>query len=415
MGKPGFIQRRGSHFTRDGRLHFFAGANFPQAMHLAMAEPPGDRLRLARELDTLRDIGVQNLRIMAASEGPDSEPFRLTPALLAEPGSYNPTVLDGLDYLVSEIARRGMHAVMCLGNFWHWSGGMAQYVSWATGDPIPYPSPDSADPDGFAAFARFASRFYSNNMARRRHADHVAEIVARVNPCTGRAYRDEPAVFSWELANEPRGVDSGPEMKAWIDKTAALIKSIDPNHMVATGSEGEAPGAGNDFIRDHSGPDIDYTTIHIWPQNWRWFDPAAPEKTLNSTLDKASIFFDTHAARAEDPLDKPLVVEEFGMPRDLGPRGDIHDPASPTSLRDAFYTFLLGKVHESAAGGGPAVGANFWAWSGQAKPGAGMVGDPPHERPGWYSVYASDESTTSAVAAFADEMRELSGGHGRVR
>ena len=31
-----------------------------------------------------------------------------------------------------------MRAVACFTNFWHWSGGMAQYVIWNGGGQIPF-------------------------------------------------------------------------------------------------------------------------------------------------------------------------------------------------------------------------------------------------------------------------------------
>ena len=46
---------------------------------------------------------------------------------------YNRAVIAGLDFLLVELARRDMTAVLVLGNMWPWSGGFAQYVSWATG------------------------------------------------------------------------------------------------------------------------------------------------------------------------------------------------------------------------------------------------------------------------------------------
>ena len=37
---------------------------------------------------------------------------------------------------------------------------------------------------------------------------HVLKFVSRVNTITGRAYRDEPAIFGWNLLNEPvRAID----------------------------------------------------------------------------------------------------------------------------------------------------------------------------------------------------------------
>lgn len=70
----------------------------------------------------------------------------------------------------------------------------------------------------------------------------------------------------------------------WIKENAAYLKSLDPNHMVSVGEEGfysstpsrlsANPGAdinspwasqeGQDFIADHSSPDVDYAAFHSW-------------------------------------------------------------------------------------------------------------------------------------------------------
>jgi hypothetical protein len=33
------------------------------------------------------------------------------------------------------------------------------------------------------------------------------------------------------------------------------------------------------------------------------------------------------------------------------------------------------------------------------------IGDPPHETPGWYSVYDADESTLAIIASHVEEMK----------
>ena len=101
-------------------------------------------------------LGVSNIRILAAFEGPDSEPFRVAPALMTEPGRYNSAVLDGLDFLIAELGKRDMHAVVALTNFWEWSGGMAQYVAWHEGSAIPYPATND-----WRVFCDYAARFYT--------------------------------------------------------------------------------------------------------------------------------------------------------------------------------------------------------------------------------------------------------------
>jgi mannan endo-1,4-beta-mannosidase len=391
---PGeFVTVSDGKFMLGGQPYYFVGTNFWQGMNLAVDGPGGDRERLAEELDHLRALGVTNLRVMAASEGPDTEPYRMTPALMTAPGEYNESVLDGLDYLLAQIGARDMHAVMVLNNYWQWSGGMGQYVSWSQGTTIPYPG-------DWGVFMRYVANFYACDQCQTWYRDHIAMLVNRTNPYTGLAYRDDPAIFAWELANEPRRYPD-----AWIDDTAAYIKSLDPNQLVTTGSEGTPPGEGQDFIATHDGPDIDYATIHIWPQNWGWYDPMNPS-TSDEAETRAREYFRAHEEDAWD-LRKPLVLEEFGLARDWEPLRDLYNPDSPTTYRDLFYEAMFDEVYFSAVEGRSAMGDNFWAWAGQARPGDERVGDPPHETPGWYSVYATDESTLAVITAHVEQLADL--------
>ena len=389
-----FVSVSGGGFLLGGRPHDFVGVNFWQGMNLAVDGPSGDRARLCGELDHLRQLGVTNLRIMAASEGPNTEPYRMVPALMTSPGVYDPNVLDGLDYLLAQIGQRGMRAVMVLSNYWQWSGGMAQYVSWHEGTPIPYPPTH-----GWSAFMAYAAKFYGYEQCQTWYRNHIAAVVNRANPYTGLTYRDDPAIFSWELANEPRNYPA-----AWIDETAEYIKSLDTNHLVTTGSEGSMGGG---FLSTHNGPHIDYATIHIWPQNWGWYDPQNPA-TYSAAEANARAYYQTHLTDAAT-LGKPLVLEEFGLGRDWEPLHNIYDPNSPTTYRDLFYEAMFDEVFTSASGGGPAAGDNIWAWSGQARPGDAWTGDPPHEVPGWYSVYDTDAATLAVLSSHAAEMAAISG------
>ena len=57
------------------------------------------------------------------------------PRLDGIPRRVQHRVLDGLDYFLAEMGKRDMKAVMVLNNFWQWSGGMGQYVSWHENRP----------------------------------------------------------------------------------------------------------------------------------------------------------------------------------------------------------------------------------------------------------------------------------------
>jgi mannan endo-1,4-beta-mannosidase len=389
----GFVSAADGRFLLAGRPYYFVGTNFWQGMNLAVDGRKGNRALLEKELDRLQRLGITNLRIMASSEGPDTEPYRMTPALMTEPGAYDESVLDGLDYLLAEMGKRGLRAVMVLNNFWYWSGGMAQYVSWRDGTDIPYPG-------DWGNYMTYSGRFYYCQECQTWYRDHIRMLITRVNPYTGKAYRDDPAVFSWELGNEPRLYPLD-----WVYDTAAFIKSLDSNHMVTTGSEGALPDGTQNFTSTHSSPDIDYATIHIWPQNWGWYNPA-DSGSFTSALARAHLYF-ANAERDCVKMNKPLVLEEFGLARDYEPLLNIYEVGSPTTNRDAFYAAMFGQVFASMSAGGPAGGDNFWAWSGESRPGSDWVGDPPHETPGWYSVYDIDQSTLAVIAAHVAEVKGL--------
>jgi mannan endo-1,4-beta-mannosidase len=106
-------------------------------------------------------------------------------------------------------------------------------------------------------------------------------------------------------------------------------------------------------------------------------------------------------------LGKPLVLEEFGLARDWETFQDIYNPNSPTTYRDRFYTAMFDQVYSAISIGEPAAGANFWAWAGGARPGYAWIGDPPHETPGWYSVYNTDTSTLAIISEYAEKMARL--------
>lgn len=73
-------------------------------------------------------------------------------------------------------------------------------------------------------------------------------------------------------------------------------------------------------------------------------------------------------------------------------------------------------MHKIAAEGRPGAGGNVWSWSGEARPveagafwtvGDPFTGDPPHERQGWYSIYATDTTTLQLLSRYADRMEAV--------
>lgn len=381
-----------------GELYTFLGTNFWYGMHLG-SEVTGDRSRLLEELDHLSALGIKNLRIMACSEGSQTAPWQVQPALQPTPGQYQPHLLQGLDFLLMEMAKRDMKAVVCLNNFWPWSGGMATYVQWVSGQEIPYPPP--AEGGSWLRYMLYTSKFYSNEVAKSLFSDHVRAIVMRTNSLTGIAYRNDPVIMAWQLANEPRAIVRPRAYRKWIDETSSLIRSLDTRHLISVGSEGATPSrwSGNRFRRDHAFKNIDYMTVHIWLENWGWYDPT-DETTYQSGLAQATDYLHHHVDEAA-ALGKPLVLEEFGIARDQRAYGSD----SPTRQRDSFLQFMFKQTFDLIQDD-KLSGCNFWAWGGKGRPaspgaiwqpGEDLIGDPPHELQGWYSVYDTDTSTLEII------------------
>ncbi len=410
-----FVTVEKGKFFIDDKPYYFAGTNLWYGMYLGMSDNNSGRQRLIRELDRLDALGIKNLRILGSSELSYMQ-NSLTPVLQCAPFSYNEELLVGLDFLLNEMKKRGMRAVIILNNFWEWSGGMVQYNTWFGGTPV---YPDSSE-NGWADFMNYAGSFYTNQKANQYFRHFFKTLAERENSINGIRYKDDPVIMSWQLANEPRagnndetGLANLPAFRVWMEETSAYIKSIDTNHLVSSGSEGiiGCLKSAENFLFLHRIPTIDYLTFHLWPANWAWLDKKDIPGTFDSALQKSLNYVKVHIDLA-DSLKKPLVLEEFGLQRD----SSSFSVSATVHYRDRFYESLLASFYHSASGLGPVAGFNFWAWGGEGrnrqpdykwKPGLDFMGDPPHEPQGYYSVFDTDSTTISILKNFADKFSAL--------
>ncbi|MEL7119476.1 MAG: mannanase [Bacteroidota bacterium] len=408
--KDSYITVENGQFIKDNKPFYFLGTNLWYGLYLGAGLKEDDKNRLTKELDQLQDLGITNLRVMVGFEGPNTEPWRVQPAVQEIPGEYNEELLKGLDHLMVEVGKRNMTVVLCLNNFFHWSGGMAQYVSWATGTPIPYPDDNPYNWDDFQSYS---ARFYSNRKAQRLFNQFVKKIVKRKNSINGLRYKDHTQVLSWQLANEPRGYTNIDAYLIWVKKMTAFLQKKDKNHLVSLGGEGTTSTeyAGTKFEEVAALENLDYLTAHLWIENWSWYDPKQPKETYSKAVEKAAQYIDYHVKKAKE-LNKPIVFEEFGISRD----NFDHHPEGTTEYRDLYYEFIFKKFYDYAEKGGMLGGSNFWSWSGEGIPsspggtwkmGDTLTGDPPHENQGWYSIYNKDKSTLKIIKTYSQMFNQL--------
>ena len=416
--RPDFIRGQGTQLLNGAKPFRYVGTNMWYAAYLGANASYGNRDRLKRELDRVAGLGIESVRILGSSE---NSPLKnsVTPTFRDRSSKYNRTLLEGLDFALAEMGKRNIKAVIYLANFWEWSGGFMTYLYWTNGGRYINMN-DPAHP--WPEFPDMSSDFYGSPPAVALLNNYIRAVVGRTNSINGRRYADDPTIQSWQLANEPRpggSAEAGQRhMKAylaWISGTARLIKSIDPNHLVSTGSEGtQGCIESNQCAFDaHSSPDIGYMTAHIWPQNWNWADPKDLPGTWPVVEKNTRDYFARQVTIAQR-LDKPLIIEEFGFPRDNG----SYEPSGPTAFKDRFYALIFSLALENMRAGGPVVGTHFWAWSGEGRaqhsdhhfqPGdTSYVGDPPHEPQGWYGVFDVDTSTQAVIRQHAAAVKMLS-------
>ena len=296
-----FVQRSGSRLTLDGKPFRFAGTN---NYYLEYA----DQVMTDAVLDKASASGSTVMRTWAFFDVPSATDHGDKGVYFQYWDGAKPAFNDGadglakLDHVVAQAKAKGLRLIMPMTNNWSSFGGMDQYVAWAGGT--------------------HHSDFYTDPVIRGWYKDWVAHLLNRVNTVTGIAYKDDPTIMAWELANEPRCVGSGQFSKdpacsvatltPWVDEMSTYVKSIDSKHLVGTGDEGflNIPGVKGDWTRDGSeGVDsqafaaltnIDYMSYHLYPDNW------------GKSFDWGTQWIADHSAAART-VHKPSILGEYGV------------------------------------------------------------------------------------------------------
>lgn len=236
---------------------------------------------------------------------------------------------------------------------------------------------------------------------------------------TGRIYADDPTIMTWQPANEPQaanvlgyvgiGLLPNPDdlLFPWVNRTTAYIRSLAPKQLISLGFEGKQ----GEFYFKHAQnfSTIDYATTHCWVQNWGIYDMYnASEANLKAAQDFAVTFMRNSSKWAAD-IGKPVFLEEFGMARDNWENKEKEYPylsSASTSNKDTYFNTIIGTVMDEFRNGGAYVGTSPWSYGGLYRPetqhvndfGMLWAGDPPHESPGWYDLYDTDEAMNIVAA-----------------
>ena len=266
----------------------------------------------------------------------------------------------------------------------------------------------------------FSAGFYDNGDANNYFFKYLEHLVKRKNTINHIYYSSDPAIMSWEIANEPRPHPQSLQNKElltdyykWIDSTARFIHNLAPHHLVTTGSEGLA-GSLHDstiYFDTHLLRSIDYITFHLWPKNWGWFVAERQDETLPVVLENARRYCIKHIDYAEI-MNKPTVLEEFGIGRDR----ERYLPGTSVMARDTFLSMIYQIIENSMRLSGPVAGSNLWTWGGEGRShhsearwiqGTDFTGDPPQEPQGLNSVFDVDTSTLKIMKQHFRKIEQI--------
>ena len=361
--REGFAYADGTMFKVDGAPYYYAGTNcyyLTYKNHDAVDNVFDDASAMG--LKVIRTWGNIDCGVMTDQKTSDGYPvftdsndgdgqkdgyyFQYFDADLGKPvvneGEYG---LESLDYAIYQAEQHDMKLIITFTNYWDAFGGMGQYVKWAK-------------QLGYSNLAK--TDFYTNDLLKGWYKDYISTLLNHTNVYTGRQYKDEPAVFAWELANEPR-CSTDPQAQNdvlynWAKEMSEYVKSIDPDHMVSVGDEGffNKPSGyysdittssypfygaeGVDFEKLMTIETIDFGTPHLYLDQWAL-------KFKDGEVQDDLLWFQIHGEYCAE-IGKPVILEEFGL--------------TDKTLRDTEYAqwfeVLEGKVYENVQ----YAGTNYW-------------------------------------------------------
>ncbi|MEO8613451.1 MAG: beta-mannosidase [Chloroflexota bacterium] len=217
--------------------------------------------------------------------------------------AWNDSTVDGLgrwDYVIWKAKQLGIKLDIALLDFWQWAGGVQQINANFKGGN--YDISNASDRYSF---------FFTDSRTKQFYKSWVNHVPNRTNTLTGVKYRDDPTIFAWDLMNEPE-MSSTSTGQSWISEMSAYVKTIDSNHMVASGNEGFADAhAGSSPQLEMTIRTIDFATWHTYP-------------TYHHITTNDVVNLITANCQIATTGKKPVLVQEFGYPSDHSDQAGVY-------------------------------------------------------------------------------------------
>ncbi|EEY55265.1 mannan endo-1,4-beta-mannosidase, putative [Phytophthora infestans T30-4] len=292
----GYVTTSGTNFELDGQPFYVFGTNAYWASEITWSKTDLSTIfnTMAKsDLTVCRTWGFADLNQTGTA------PYNVVYQLWE---NGKPTVNTGdnglgyFDQVVAAAKTAGVKLVVPFVNNWSDYGGIDVYVQQLGG--------------------KYHDDFYTDEKIKTAYKNFVKVFVTR--------YADEETIMAWQLCNECRCAGSGALKESgncnaktltdWMTEMSAYIKSLDSNHLVASGSEGfmntdksvylYSGPSGVDFDANLAIKSIDYGAYHAYPDSWGV--ATAEAKTWGVKWIKDHVASGTKAG-------KPVVLEEYGI------------------------------------------------------------------------------------------------------
>jgi hypothetical protein len=339
---PDLVTAVGTEFARDGRAFRFIGVNLRGLVHYGGGDgalPYTTLGHIDENLAGARDMGCRVVRVFAAN------------------GNISHADAVGrLGYALDKADEYNLKLIIALTDFYptpfHPQGDDGYYTLNPWGWTV-------LNHDWFAGG-------YQNN-----YLPYVTLAVT--------AYKNHPAVFSWQLGNEIADQVSADTHDAFVHAMAANIKAIDPDHMASIGmlSLSHIPGYTTQRgVNLFSDPNLDFLTAHSYNGETRDIDLAVRSAVV-----------------------KPIIISEAGCDAGVGDR-----VAFMSGQVDTF-------VHAQAARGFMHWGYQAQAWD--IGDGDNVYGFDRYAHPDYYAMYAMYQGHANVLNAYDEPVEPVEPPRGR--
>lgn len=353
----------------DGSAFICKGMSMWYAPLLA-SEGKSQRARLIVELDSLQALGVNTISVLAGasvtlSESADSS--HLSYGVL-HTQMVNEKLLRGLDFVLCEMQKRKMRAIVSLDREMQFS---EQYVE--------------------------------------KYKKYAAHVLNRKSSLSAKLYSNDSTILAWRVCDAfmTQNADSLSRFVSIESEIASYLKTLDKGHLVSI-SYMPLGMQNNESLFETcvQAQDVDLIEVVANPvitcgvRNGSLFDNLG--NVYLRTDDRIETF-----NRLASNYGKVYCLSDACYPRDAF----FVRPSSRTEARNAYFAYLLSKAEEAEQNKQPLVGCSFKGWGGMARTEGeewnsvyDYTAEYPECKKGVYSIFSNDVSTTSLLRhAFRQE------------